>query len=50
MSCGIVEQLLKQNDLEVRRTIHNGRWWFAVVDAVAKLAEPQSPEGYRDAS
>lgn len=50
MSCEIFEQFPKQNDLKVRRTIDNGRWWFAVVDAEAKLADPQSPEGYRDAS
>lgn len=30
----------------VRRTWHEGRWWFAVVDVVAALTESPSPDGY----
>lgn len=30
----------------VRRTWHDGQWWFAVVDVVAVLTESLNPEGY----
>lgn len=30
----------------VRRTWHEGQWWFAIVDVVAALTDSQSPEGY----
>ena len=30
----------------IRRTWHEGRWWFAIVDVVAVLAESVQPEGY----
>lgn len=30
----------------VRRTWHEGQWWFAIVDVVAVLTDSQSPEGY----
>jgi len=30
----------------VRRTWHQGRWWFVVVDVVAALTESPSPDGY----
>ena len=30
----------------VRRTWHDGQWWFAIVDVVAALTDSQTPEGY----
>lgn len=30
----------------VRRTWHEGQWWFAIVDVVAALTDSQNPEGY----
>lgn len=30
----------------VRRTWHEGQWWFAIVDVVAALTDSPSPEGY----
>jgi DNA-damage-inducible protein D len=30
----------------VRRTWHEGQWWFAVVDVVAVLTDSPNPEGY----
>ena len=31
---------------EVRRTIHNNEWWFAVADVVAALTDSANPHGY----
>jgi DNA-damage-inducible protein D len=30
----------------IRRTWHNGEWWFAIVDVVAVLTDSVQPEGY----
>lgn len=30
----------------VRRTWHQGEWWFAIVDVVAALTDSVQPEGY----
>jgi hypothetical protein len=30
----------------VRRTWHEGEWWFAIVDVVAALTDSVQPEGY----
>lgn len=30
----------------VRRTWHEGHWWFAVVDVIAALTDSPNPEGY----
>ncbi len=30
----------------VRRTWHEGQWWFAVVDVIAALTDSPNPEGY----
>ncbi|MCL2334622.1 MAG: hypothetical protein FWC57_01000 [Endomicrobia bacterium] len=31
---------------EIRRTLHNGEWWFAIVDVVAALTDSVQPDGY----
>ena len=31
---------------EVRRTIHNNEWWFAIVDVVAVLTDSVDPGDY----
>ena len=31
---------------EIRRTLHNNEWWFAIVDVVAVLSESTNPSGY----
>lgn len=31
---------------EVRRTIHNGEWWFVIADVVAALTDSADPQGY----
>jgi DNA-damage-inducible protein D len=33
-------------DKEIRRTIHNNEWWFAIVDVVAALTDSAQPDGY----
>lgn len=30
----------------VRRTWHDGQWWFAIVDVVAVLTDSKQPDGY----
>lgn len=31
---------------EIRRTLHNGEWWFVIVDVVAALTESANPAQY----
>ncbi len=31
---------------KIRRTIHNNKWWFVIVDIVAILTDSVQPEGY----
>jgi len=31
---------------EIRRTLHNSEWWFAIVDVVAVLTDSTNPPGY----
>lgn len=31
---------------EIRRTLHNGEWWFVVTDVVAALTDSVNPQGY----
>lgn len=31
---------------EVRRTIHNGEWWFVISDVVSVLTDSSNPQGY----
>jgi len=31
---------------QIRRTIHNNEWWFAIVDIVSVLTDSVQPEGY----
>ncbi len=31
---------------EIRRTLHNSEWWFAIVDIVAVLTDSIDPAGY----
>ena len=31
---------------EIRRTLHNNEWWFAIVDVVAVLTDSTNPSGY----
>ncbi|MCL1498473.1 damage-inducible protein D [Xanthomonas nasturtii] len=35
-----------QSATAVRRTWHEGRWWFAVIDVVAALSDSENPENY----
>ncbi len=30
----------------IRRTLHNDEWWFAIVDVVAVLTDSKNPSGY----
>ena len=43
---GAVEGLPALESAVVRRTWHEGQWWFAVVDVVAALTDSQNPDGY----
>ena len=31
---------------EIRRTIHNGEWWFVITDIIAALTDSPNPSGY----
>ena len=31
---------------EIRRTLHNDEWWFAIVDVVSVLTDSVNPSGY----
>ncbi|MDO8639372.1 MAG: Bro-N domain-containing protein [bacterium] len=31
---------------KIRKTLHRGEWWFAIVDVVAALTDSVQPEGY----
>jgi len=31
---------------EIRRTLHNDEWWFAIVDVVAVMTDSVNPAGY----
>ena len=31
---------------KIRKTIHDGEWWFVIVDVVAVLTDSTQPEGY----
>ena len=31
---------------EIRKTFHNGEWWFSVVDVVAVLTDSQNANDY----
>lgn len=31
---------------EIRKTLHNGEWWFVIADVVAALTDSAQPEGY----
>lgn len=35
-----------QDSAAVRRTWHEGQWWFAVIDVVVALTDSESPENY----
>ena len=43
---GAVEGLPALESSVVRRTWHDGQWWFAVVDIVAALTDSENPENY----
>ncbi|MFZ4441169.1 MAG: hypothetical protein ACOYOS_22375 [Syntrophales bacterium] len=30
----------------IRKTLHNGVWWFVIVDVVAALTDSANPSGY----
>lgn len=30
----------------IRRTMHNGEWWFVIVDVVFALTDSLQPDGY----
>jgi len=46
MVTGAAEGLPALDSAVVRRTWHEGQWWFAVVDVVAALTDSQNPDGY----
>jgi hypothetical protein len=31
---------------EIRRTLHNGEWWFVITDVIAALTDSVNPQGY----
>jgi prophage antirepressor-like protein len=31
---------------EIRRTIHDGEWWFVITDVIAALTDSPDPAGY----
>lgn len=33
-------------DKDIRRTLHDGNWWFVVVDIVAALTDSVNPNDY----
>jgi len=41
-----VEGLSALEGAVIRRTWHQGRWWFVVVDVVAALTDSRNPDGY----
>ncbi|WP_269789606.1 BRO family protein [Stenotrophomonas sp. Iso1] len=45
-TAGAVEGLPALEGAVVRRTWHEGQWWFAVVDVVAALTQSPNPAGY----
>ena len=42
----MTEKLAIFNGKEIRRTLHNNEWWFAVVDVVEVLTNSANPAGY----
>ena len=39
-------KLVVFQDKEIRKTLHNGEWWFAIVDVVSALTDSLDPSGY----
>lgn len=39
-------KLVVFQDREIRRTLHNGEWWFVIIDVVAALTDSVDPAGY----
>jgi DNA-damage-inducible protein D len=33
-------------DRQIRKTLHDGEWWFVVVDVVAALTDSANPTDY----
>jgi len=31
---------------EIRRTLHNGEWWFVIIDVIVALTDSAQPDGY----
>lgn len=31
---------------EIRRTLHNGEWWFVITDVIAALTDSVNPSDY----
>lgn len=31
---------------QIRRTLHNGEWWFSVIDVIAALTDSERPGAY----
>ena len=46
LTSAVSEGLAVFESAVVRRTWHEGQWWFAIVDVVAALTDSQNPEGY----
>jgi hypothetical protein len=42
----MTEKLAVFKDKEIRRTLHNGEWWFVVEDVVLALIESKDPKQY----
>src|SRR3990167_6048517 len=34
------------NDVKIRRALHQGEWWFSIIDVVSILTESQNPRRY----
>ena len=39
-------KLVVFQEKEIRRTLHNGEWWFVIADVVAALTDSVDPSGY----
>jgi hypothetical protein len=39
-------KLVVFQDKEIRKTLHNGEWWFVIIDVVSALTDSLDPAGY----
>lgn len=46
MDEGEIKKIIVFRDKNIRRTLHQNEWWFAIVDVVAALTDSANPAGY----